>query len=370
MKIVLFGTGMSAERFYYQNKEKFDFQYCLDNSDSRIGIFHGLPIYKPNLENVKNHFIVVASLRYIEIKEQLIQYQLKEFVDFNYDHVFGEKKQVILHGNCHNSIIMQYLLQSKEFSDKYGFYPVPMIYLNQKKEIDSAVLKKCDLFIHQDIRSDNGCGYKLSDEYILSQLNKTCKTITIPNLYGLGGGFFPQLLPQNRNNKPILNDQNGMFPFADCKIDSFMQEHIPMEKMISNIKEDALYSLEETRNNFERFAEKIQAREKKWDIKIYSYIMENYKTNQCFYEINHPTNFVLEKISRDILKYLGFDDKGISIIEKGLNEVEVPIYPCVKNQLGLLWEEKYVRVNSTKKLKNGNMDLEEYVKEYIYWCYN
>ena len=46
---------------------------------------------------------------------------------------------------------------------------------------------------------------------------------------------------------------------------------------------------------------------------------------------------------------------------------ESPIYPCVRDALGLKWDIQYIRKQGKKFVKN--MDLAEYIREYIDWCY-
>ncbi len=157
------------------------------------GTFHGIPIYRlENVWNLKEHFIVVAVAMigtYNEIKKMLVKRDLKEYQNFAWHYVCF-RKIVVINANCHGNAVQEYLRQSKDFNMKYVIYPVEEIQNNKSREIDEMLLSVTDVYIHQDIRSNNKVGYKLSDDYIISRLNPSCLKVCIPNLVGFGKGIF------------------------------------------------------------------------------------------------------------------------------------------------------------------------------------
>ena len=112
---------------------------------------------------------------------------------------------------------------------------------------------------------------------------------------------------------------------------------------------------------------KIKERENKWDITIYDFIMQNYKRHKLFYDMGHPTNIVLKKIAEDVLERLGIKETNIDA-QKKLDIHEVPVYPCRKKSLGLEWEDENIRKSDYACRMGENMDLESYVREYVWWC--
>lgn len=315
-------------------------------------------------ELLSNHFIVVATREevYMEIKEQLKELGYREFLDYAYYQHLG-KKIAMLHGNCHMDVVKRFLLSSKQFKDRYCVYPNRLIQNIKEKCLNEEVLQNLDLFIHQDIRSDNCFGYKLSDEYILPKLNRECLQITVPNLFGLGSILFPQSV-FNKNNPALSGNREGYFPHGDIIIDKAVEEGQDMQEILELIKGD-VFSREEILDNFRIGMEKIAKRELNWDIKIYDFIVENYKKVKLFYNIGHPTNTVMLEIALGIMKILGINDEISCNYE--MDYYEEPVYDCVKRGLGLEWEESEIRKRGGKL--ESKMMIEEYVKEYLFWCH-
>ncbi len=58
--IVIYGTGIEAEKFYYRYKEEYEIVFCID--DNRDKRFHGMPVYPLSkvIDKVEDYFIVVA----------------------------------------------------------------------------------------------------------------------------------------------------------------------------------------------------------------------------------------------------------------------------------------------------------------------
>lgn len=365
--IVLFGTGSKAEQFYIEFNTKVNIIMCLDNRPNK-DYFHGIKICEPNKENVSLGYVVVASSFYLEISEQLISYGLNEFDDFNCSDCYN-KKISVLHGNCHMDVVKQYLKSSQEFDKVYGIYPNPLIQNNKQGYIKENILNHCDLFIHQDIRTNNAYGYKLSDEYILGKLPEKAIKITMPNLFGLGYGFFPQYFINDHN--PSLNDdKNGMFPNGDININNFIKAGLNISDIIYKINSNEIYSEVEVVDNFESSIHKIKEREKNWDIKILDFILYSYKKYKLFYDVGHPTNIIMKEISKQILINLGLNYNDIKS-DLCMNQHEDPVYPCVGKYLNLDWvENEIIRVNSPKKMNSNVMDIIEYIKQYIMWCYD
>ncbi len=48
---------------------------------------------------------------------------------------------------------------------------------------------------------------------------------------------------------------------------------------------------------------------------------------------------------------------------------ENPVYPVVINYLRMNWKEEELRKSFTAKKMCKFMDFEEYIREYLWWCY-
>lgn len=372
--IAVLGLGMDGAKCIY-NLQKAGIApvYCLTNN-KKVDYFCGIPVFEISekiKEELKEYIIIATSKHtYLEIANQLNQYKLKEFEDFLY-YSFDRKKIVLLHGNCHMPILEKYLLSSKEFCNTYEIYPNPTICENKEKIISSNICKNINVWIHEDIQAENAYGYYLSDEWIRKNITKEVIDITIPHLFGLGRGFFPQAsLKGNTRNSPINNGQilNGIFPNADEIIDQFAEKKWNKIDIINYCNSKNAIKKSEIKKIFKQYLDKIKEREKAWDIKIYEYIMQYYQEEQLFYDPGHPTNFILKKIAEDVLSYLDIPNKEISC-EDTLDMHEIPVYPIVRKTLGLKWEKRFIRESSTAKSLNERMSFEDYIEQYLWWCH-
>lgn len=369
-KFVVFGTGLEAVKciYYWQNRG-IEIAYCLNNN-CKEEQFCGYPVYEPDQQNLQSVFIFVASKVqvYPVISKQLRENGRVEFKDYIF-YEWAYKKLVLLHGNCHMAIVSSFLLSSELFSGRFSIYPNPPICENKEGKIDKAVLENCDVWIHEDIRSDNEFGYYLSDEYMRPLFRTDVIEITIPHLFGLGKAFFPQS-EWNHRNKKIKNgeDANGMFPHADKVIDQCVKQGMRKADIINYCMSDVAIDRDEIENNFKLYIDKMRTREQKWDIKIVDYILENYRARKLFYDMGHPVNEILEVISSVILEKLGITDKSITAYES-LDVHEEPVYPVVRKVLKMDWSDGLLRKSIAGKKAGGEMNFEEYIKEYLWWCY-
>lgn len=159
-----------------------------------------------------------------------------------------------------------------------------------------------------------------------------------------------------------------MFPHGDIVIDECIKRGMSVDEIIAYVKSDSIFSKEAILQNFAEYMEKIKKREEAWDIKIYDYIVLNYKKTKLFYDVGHPTNIIMKKISNEILAMLGMElcDREI---DTQMDIHETPVYPAVKKCLNLEWTEGYIRESNLAKKASVRMDLDEYVRLYVWWCY-
>jgi len=371
-EIVVYGTGLSSVKWAFEREENGgNIKYFL-NSDSKIDTFCGKAVYSPDIRNVRNCYIVVvvSSVEiYMDVSRKLQQFGLREFDDYIY-YQWINKKIVLIHGNCHLRIAKGYLESSETFIKQYAIYPNPEIHKNKRGKIDESVIRNCDVLIHQAIRPQNPFGQKLSAEYLRKDKKPNALEIVVPNLYGLGKAFFPHS-SVNERNYLLKNgcDTGGMFPHADSVLDEGIRQGKTIEEIISFAKSEDAINKDVVLDNFNIYMEKIKERERDCDIKIYDYILAHYKYERLFYDMWHPTNLVIRKYAMEILQRLGITDENI-YFKDNLGAHEVPIYPVIKECLGLEWKDANMREGIDGKKLRDTMSLEEYIYEYLWWCYS
>lgn len=368
-RIAIFGTGFDAAKCMYELQQRQIIVENFFNNHCQITSFCGRPVYEPSAENMKGIFIIIATAEktFLAISEQLRNMELREFEDFIF-YPLIDRKMVLLHGNCHMSIVKEYLESCEYFNKEYYIYYNPLICNNIEHKIRKEVLKNCDVWIHEDIQENNAYGIYLSDKYIRQIINSKVLDITIPHLYGLGKAFFPQV-EYNKNNPPLSNgvNTNGMFPHADIVIDKCKKKGMNVEQICKFVQGNNAIDEKYIMTNFNMYMKKIKEREVCWDIKIYDFIVNHYRKEKLFFDIGHPTNTIIKEISIRILEKLNISN--INIVAKSqMDACETPIYPCVQKCLSMQWKDIELRKSRVGRLTE-HMDFTEYVKEYIWWCY-
>ena len=370
--VVVWGTGVDAARCIYELSQRdMEIEYCVEEAH-KPNRFYCYDLYEADLSHVRNKFVAVAvpMERYLKIKKKLNELGLIEFEDFvHYELLY--KKMAILHGNCHMDIVGRFLNLSIAFKRSYMVYPNQAIHLNAEGRIDECVLRHCDLWIHQDIRSDVRYGYLLSDEGIRGKLKETSQ----------GCFLFPQTEKGCRRKKeeyvypPIPTDNHkdkvGMFPETQTDYlinDWIMDCYGEVEEIVRHCMEKDAIAQDSIKKLYEREMDRLRRREAYWDIKISDYIEENYKRRRLFHDHEHPTNEVLKRMAEGVLVLLGIKEE-LPDIPLSLARYENPVYPCTQKALGLEWmDAEYHPGNRTVAIRE-TLDTEEYIRQYVWWRY-
>lgn len=258
----------------------------------------------------------------------------------------------------------------EEMRKRFFIYDVPLVYLNKKGYIEDEIISNADVIIHQNIRAENSFGHMLSSEYIKKGEKSSCLDICIPNLFGMGRAFWPNVEMNNQMDKP-LNQGVGLFPYKDLNVDF---EGLKPDNLLRDIVlNDFFYPSEAVIENFNSEVKKIKEREAECNIKIYNYIMDNYRKKRMFWDPGHPTNDVILEMCRQITDLLISDKEMAEKIKKEIlinNEMDtfqMPVYASVRKILDFDWDDSDMRKYTGNKLSE-QMDTAEFYKEYIYWC--
>ena len=273
------------------------------------------------------------------------------------------KKKVVVYGNCHTAVIRQYLEHCIEFSSEYEIADIEYIQ-NIKDPIyftENPVFKICDVFIHQSIQKGNRYGEEYSSENIIKRLKPECRIIAIPNVYQLPVCFFPQY----KKGEEFRDKINTVF-FRDRIIDELYAKGTSFKEILSVYNNPETFADYDFSGQFDLFIDKVRKREKDWDIKVSDFILENYKDNYLFYDPNHPTNFFMEYVVRELLKLFGITNPSFECFKSScMDSFEMPLYNSMVKYLFLnLKTKEEVRLTG-RKVCRGKMTLEKYVKQYL-----
>jgi len=361
-RYILYGAGTEAEKFIYNYKDLLSqIEYCIDAS--KTGYFHNIPIYTldtaPTLEN---HMILVTARwdLYKEIRNILFTKNLREFDNFIWCNYF-DKKKVVINANCHGAAIEQYLNLSPYFRNHFCITPIPLIQENKAGSIDKSLLLDCDVFIHQDIQAANSISYYLSDEYIIPLLKNDCLNITIPNMVGMGNWCFPS---QGKILRFPNLDRN--ICFENSVLEEAYSKGARTLMEFENFFNNYTYNPAELNALFSKDMEKIKQREPNWDIKMSSFILENYKEIPLFNDAGHPSKYTMLYIAKIVAQLLGINDiTDYSHYDPSLG-IPYPILPCVKQHFHLEYENDYELIANHMVHKPSSCTLSDYIK-YYFW---
>jgi hypothetical protein len=134
------------------------------------------------------------------------------------------------------------------------------------------------------------------------------------------------------------------------------------------IRDDTLISAADILSQRDEFFEKLMYREKEWDIKVSSFVSENIRERQLFYDPSHPTEILIEYIVRELFELLGLQfSESMLVGTTILDTYEMPIYASVRKAMKFNYKQCYMKKNSSVTLSGVLMDTEEYVRQYLEW---
>ena len=298
-------------------------------------------------------------------ENELTESGLEEFTDYIYERYIN-KKLVVVYGNCHTTVISQYLQACEEFNEDYAVYPIKPIHtISDISYFEEPIFRYCNVFIHQSIQKKNRYGEEYSSESIISKLPKACVTISIPNVYKLPTCFFPQYTKEQE----FKSRSGASVFFRDSILDGLAAKGFFTRKAAKDYLQKKHFEEEKLSYSLEEFFCKVEMRERDWDIKCLDYIKNNYQQTQLFYDPNHPTNDFLFFVVEELLKYMGikYNKRKLECAEVDvLSGYEMPILPEVKKYYGMTFQDHdELRVSSYNKVRLGKMDLKQYIRQYL-----
>lgn len=376
-KIVIYGWTFMAERFRYIYAERGDIVALV--SEELPDYWYGVKTISENefllnYESLREDVYVFIAYSFESGKYKDIRNKLEYRGGNEFEHFWSveayAKKMVLINANCHVEPYAKYLLGSKRFCDKYYIYPLEAIHSRKLVEIPEYLLKVCDVFIYQIISEKNPYSKQISTNYTLAKLREDCKRIAVPNFAGGIDRYekfhFPQLDGQNLMH-PRINYELGIFPNRDLIIENCIQRGEGIEKIIELYMDENLISQQEIRDAFAKFLNALKSAEKKWSFKISDFLEQN-NNGRILATLGHPSKEVLRETGKRILRELDINE-NVAFEYEFMDEY--PILKCVSKALGMR-EEEFIRKGENRKeniLCDADMDLEEYVKEYIYWTH-
>lgn len=270
------------------------------------------------------------------------------------ENIIGNKKFVIVHGNCQSHVVSDMLSGNKEFKDRFLTCVMPMVWergMGQRERLElmeeSGVFRFTDIFITQEVSDDNKFWHKFSTRHFISLMPASCEIIKISNLFFMG--YFPQY--KKMKHSPGVNLMRGKIldatEYMDINVIQMIIADKSDEEILKEIGKPAYYEKPRLTAAVEAELEDFKQREKTVEIKMHDYLMEHWDNDLLFATSNHPTKEVMMELTRRILARIGVVDMGLSCPDREIQEPmpfdwRYVVYPSVLRELGINRDLTYV----------------------------
>lgn len=383
--IVLWGYGSTAKNFFEKYKKVFKIKGCVTDERCHPKFFddeHTIPIIEWNDYDGTNDYIVVCDTPFPHIENEIMASGLHLFEDYIdiqiLEAILINKKIAIVAGNCQLAMIFDFLKECKSFTEQYQLFRFTSHYWKTRWSLKTISFFKnlCELYICINHEEKDKKFFKREE------LPENCKIVTVPTTtFRL---YWPQFKVDWRTAKNeyfILSKEakgHSPFKYADSNINRMIAEGKEVEEIVELLIGDDFYTKEEIDKHVEMTLRVAEYREGDCDIKIASYVKENYQKRMLFRDMTHmQTDLVWEMVMR-IMEYLGMDTTEITEMREDENNpvnqihinhcTETPVYPSVAKHLGLEWCDRDTLFIVTAYNGVRKMTFEEYIRLYYSVC--
>lgn len=241
-------------------------------------------------------------------------------------------KKVVIYANCQSAAIGKMLNENEIFSHNYEWCIIPPVQnIKSKKQIEYLIkiVRDTDVFIYQHVNNKHFPN-ETKTEYLLTLLKKNAIKISFPSLYF--NGYFPHLGTMKGKTGPLnlVHDYNIVYCFI---------KDLSVVQIQELINKSDFYPKEISIKLSEESIKELALRENNTDIKVSSFIKNNYKKERLFNQFNHPRRLVFEFVAKEILGRLGILHADFSSSKEYIKGVFSPIYPSIMSNLELNFSE-------------------------------
>lgn len=264
-------------------------------------------------------------------------------------------------GNCQMGAIADILEHKSKYADYHEIHQVIIIHKITRLELLNfydADLKDLDILYCQHITDsyrlnsddeDNISAFSLN--YMRKIVPSTCRIVVLPNMYF--SGYFPEMTYlYDEQGKHVIShdisyhDKNVIKRYVETKC-------LNAISYASDLHDVDFYDEEYIMKRLETNWEQMEKREMHCDIKMNSYIKDNYSKIRLFNTINHPTGHLLTIVCRKLMDHIGLNCE-VHFSDYGLDDVVFPIYESVTKILNLEFNDDcYVFKNKTHTIVEG-----------------
>ena len=289
------------------------------------------------------------------------------------------KSKCLVFGNCQMYIIQE-LLKDTHFNTLYDC-DLFSSHINTCEDLDNIYLKldKYELILiqpHYNYRNNS----KYNINSIVKHVNKDCKIIIIPSSYF--NFYYPYLTyaysddtmlrsPSDYHDKNFISLYNVNKKEREKENKKDIKEEY--KKMLNDkslmskdeLKKMANGSIAELKRRENAFMTEDYGVELDYKyIVISDFIKDNYKKKLLFYSMNHPTYYLFEYVTNEVLKVLDLEIYMNTFkFSDPLSNLHPPIYKCVENVVKFNTGKYFPVINNIVDIdKISDMYIESYKK--------
>ena len=254
------------------------------------------------------------------------------------------RKKCLVYGNCQSPIISRILSANPRFSLNYEIVKCKPVFKIGKSDLENlkSIIQEIDLFIYQPVRSGYSGLEELGTDYLKNLLKPHSLSISFHSLYF--NNYNPEIIYISKPNA-VDDDRVFVGPFGDYHnkniIDMFIRG-CQVKDVIKFLSDPEALDRLSIQENLKSSINELERREHEFgiDIKIASYVENNYQLKRLFWTKNHPSNNILFYCASGILERLGFlDNKNILmkrlIATEFLDGTYFSIHPAIYSALDL-----------------------------------
>ena len=191
-------------------------------------------------------------------------------------------------------------------------------------------------------------------------------SVPIPHLYA----FWPFHANDPRNNdpyRPPRRDGNlPGYPYGDSYVLDLLAKGLSTEEVISRYVTTDIATVVDLDKLLSLTLSQAERNDRTTDVKVASYIADNFRSWPLFRSVNHANNRLLLYMSNQILEALGCNRVGEGVLERTQELIDelTPIHPSIARYFGVRYADEHTRypVDRIRYLT-----FAEYVSDYVYF---
>jgi hypothetical protein len=276
------------------------------------------------------------------------------------------KKLVVILANCQGGPLL--LMLQKYYSHLYDVkWYSNYEYIQQNLDLPEDI-KDADIFLYQNYsNTDEKYNLKIILDH---KLKKECIKLSFPTLHSCHLLFCYDINAPT-NYKTITTEKpHGEFFYGISPIINITNKSNTIHEIIETSKQDNFISEETILYHHNRTFEFLENKCLSSDVpELYDFIKNNFKEVRLWHSPNHPTgillNYLIKLIFSKLELHYNETEENINILNNGLSDWVMPIFPCVSNYHNFKFD-----IKCSSWYHKNIIDYDTYLETYIEHLYN